>query len=341
MRKQTLREIQTADGAEVDREAGVIRGVKVLGYESLNDRTYERAAVKKAIPMYEGIRVNIDHNDKQNPSKDRRVADRFGRLVNIHETKTGLVGDLEYLKSHRLAEQTTEVADRMPEMLGLSHNAEGRTRRDKGRTIVEEITRVRSVDLVSDPATTRSLFESEDMTVTKTIREIIETSKHKVGVAILREMVGEEVMDPEMAVESPEPPAEEEADPDSDAEITMALHTAAKAAIDDTSLDPTATAAKVKEILKAEEKLLGGGKEPSSEPASEPADSEPAAESAAIAKLEKKIDALAESHAKAITDLKGRIGVEIPKGGQTITESANGNFKPATTAEEFRTRIIR
>ena len=31
--------------------------------------------------------------------------------------------------------------------------------------IVEEITRVRSVDLVSDPATTSALFESKDATV--------------------------------------------------------------------------------------------------------------------------------------------------------------------------------
>ena len=38
--------------------------------------------------------------------------------------------------------------------------ASGRTRQERGRTIVEQITAVHSVDLVSDPATTSGLFES-------------------------------------------------------------------------------------------------------------------------------------------------------------------------------------
>jgi hypothetical protein len=46
--------------------------------------------------------------------------------------------------------------------VGLSHNVEARTSRHDGQTIVEQILRVNSVDLVADPATTRGLFESTD-----------------------------------------------------------------------------------------------------------------------------------------------------------------------------------
>ena len=47
--------------------------------------------------------------------------------------------------------------------MGFSHNVEARTARRGDRVVVEAITRVQSVDLVADPATTRGLFESQDI----------------------------------------------------------------------------------------------------------------------------------------------------------------------------------
>ena len=49
----------------------------------------------------------------------------------------------------------------MPENVGFSHNVEAKTSRRADRVVVEAITRVQSVDLVADPATTRGLFESD------------------------------------------------------------------------------------------------------------------------------------------------------------------------------------
>lgn len=145
--------------SQVDRAAGVIRGVKVLGHVSANGREYSKGAVTQARGLYEGIRVNVNHPSK--PGEARSLNDRFGRLVNVRETGDGLYADLEYLKAHPLAEMTAEAAERMPDQLGLSHNAEGRVVNRGGKKLVEEITRVRSVDLVSDPATVRGLFEAE------------------------------------------------------------------------------------------------------------------------------------------------------------------------------------
>ena len=48
-----------------------------------------------------------------------------------------------------------------PENVGFSHNVEARTARRGDRLVVEAITRVQSVDLVADPATTRGLFEAQ------------------------------------------------------------------------------------------------------------------------------------------------------------------------------------
>lgn len=146
---------------KVDRDLGVIRGVKVLGHVSANGREYSKSAVSKARTMYEGLRVNINHPKKAGDQRD--LADRFGRLTRVREASDGLYADLEYLKSHPLAEMATEAAERMPDQLGLSHNAEGRVVTRNGKQLVEEIIRVRSVDLVSDPATVRGLFEAEGM----------------------------------------------------------------------------------------------------------------------------------------------------------------------------------
>jgi hypothetical protein len=53
-------------------------------------------------------------------------------------------------------------AEHEPANVGLSHNVLARTIRDGAITVVEAITKVESVDLVADPATTRGLFEQTD-----------------------------------------------------------------------------------------------------------------------------------------------------------------------------------
>jgi hypothetical protein len=52
-------------------------------------------------------------------------------------------------------------AEHQPENVGFSHNVQARVTRDAQRVLVEAITKVQSVDLVADPATTRGLFESQ------------------------------------------------------------------------------------------------------------------------------------------------------------------------------------
>jgi hypothetical protein len=148
----------------VDRPAGVIRGVKVLGLESRNGRSYLPEALAQAARLYEGAKVNVNH-PRGNPAAPRDYQDRLGSIRDVAmRPGEGLFADLHFNPKHALAEQLIWDAEHAPENVGFSHNVEARCSRRDGRLVVEAITRVQSVDLVADPATTRGLFESQAAT---------------------------------------------------------------------------------------------------------------------------------------------------------------------------------
>jgi hypothetical protein len=146
----------------IDRQSAVLRGVKLLGLESRNGRSYLPDALAQAAPLYEDAKVNVNH-PKGNPCGPRDYQDRIGVIRGVRVTANeGLFGDFHFNPKHALAEQLIWDAEHAPENVGFSHNVEARTTRRGERVVVEAITRVQSVDLVADPATTRGLFESAD-----------------------------------------------------------------------------------------------------------------------------------------------------------------------------------
>jgi len=155
-----LQEFVSSQGVSlrVNREAGRIHGVKVLGRISRNGRQYTAESLRQAVGLYEGVRVNVDHRD---PDGKRSYRDRLGRLEGVQVREDGLFADLVFNPKHALAEQLLWDAEHSPENVGLSHDARGRTVRRNGVMTVEAIEAVRSVDLVADPATTRGLFEDQ------------------------------------------------------------------------------------------------------------------------------------------------------------------------------------
>jgi hypothetical protein len=159
---ETLYEFFDSRGLAVGvvREAGVVRGVKILGLESRNGRTYLPAALAGSIQLYEGAKVNVNH-PKAGPQSPRDYQDRIGVIRNVvFRDGAGLFGDFQFNPKHALAEQLAWDAEHAPENVGFSHNVQARVGRRGEATVVEAITRVQSVDLVADPATTRGLFES-------------------------------------------------------------------------------------------------------------------------------------------------------------------------------------
>jgi hypothetical protein len=143
----------------VDREGGVIRGVKIIGLVSRNGRRYLPQALSEAAALYEGAKVNVNH-PKGHPLAPRDYQDRIGVIRGVESRDgEGLFGDLHYNPRHALAEQLVWDAEHAPENVGFSHNVLARTARRGDDMVVEAITQVQSVDLVADPAATRGLFE--------------------------------------------------------------------------------------------------------------------------------------------------------------------------------------
>jgi len=172
----------SAASVRVDRDKGVIYGVKILGRHSKNGREYSDAALDQAVKLYEGAKVNVDHparNRPGEPIQDRGLMERFGVLRSVRREGDSVHGDLHYFKSSASTEQILEMAEKCPETFGLSHNAEGKTTTRNGRVIVETLHKVHSVDVVDDPATTAGLFEStnhEAENVQTTIGKILESA---------------------------------------------------------------------------------------------------------------------------------------------------------------------
>jgi len=168
----SLWETTFSETPQVDREAGVIRGVKILGRTSRNQRVYAPGALHAAARLYEGLAVNVDHPHGRTPAAPRQVAEGLGWLSAIRVTDEGVYGDLHYLRSHPQAEMIVEAAERNPWRFGLSHNAEGRVVKQGQEWVVESVERVHSVDVVQSPATNRGLFESCDPSAPPTLREL-------------------------------------------------------------------------------------------------------------------------------------------------------------------------
>jgi hypothetical protein len=96
----------------------------------------------------------------------------------------GLVADLHILKSHPLAESIFEAAERRPETFGLSHDATGTIKRQNGENVVVRIDAVHAVDIVSDPASTRSLSESRSgQPATATVAEFVKRLREEEALA--------------------------------------------------------------------------------------------------------------------------------------------------------------
>jgi hypothetical protein len=161
LQEQVLLEYSDSRGVslQVDRQAGVLTGVKLIGLTSRNGRRYREAALAKAAGLYENAKVNVNH-PKDGPLAPRDYQDRLGVIRNVSfRANEGLFGDLHFNPKHALAEQLAWDAQHNPRNVGFSHHVQAKLSRDAEGVVVEEITRVQSVDLVADPAATEGLFE--------------------------------------------------------------------------------------------------------------------------------------------------------------------------------------
>lgn len=174
--------VHSRDAAvRVDREAGVIQGVKILGLASRNGRTYLPAALEQAARLYEDAKVNVNH-PKGAPGGPRDYQDRIGAIRNVaFRPGEGLFADFHFNPKHALAEQLVWDALHAPQNVGFSHNVEARTLRRGDEVAVEAIVKVQSVDLVADPATTHGLYETDASTAADPAAPAAETAVERLA----------------------------------------------------------------------------------------------------------------------------------------------------------------
>lgn len=140
--------------AQIDKENLIIRNVAVLNKNSKNKRQYSEQALNEAVEILKGIPSYFNHSMK------RDVRDLLGQFNGMRRAGDGVRGDLQLIESSRWV---LDVAARTPSAVGFSINAVGRTRKDGEIEIVESILKATSIDLVADPATTKSIFEEKKM----------------------------------------------------------------------------------------------------------------------------------------------------------------------------------
>jgi len=110
---EEIRDYTSLGNLKVDRVGAIVHNVKIIGFQSANDREYTPEALRQAIPMYEGVNVNIDHPDG-GPDEQRSAWDRIGFLKNVKFVEgKGLYGDLHLLPSHPFTERILEAAEFM------------------------------------------------------------------------------------------------------------------------------------------------------------------------------------------------------------------------------------
>ena len=151
----------------IDREKGIVTGVRIVNVESRNDRVYPEAVLARDAKVYSELPVNVGHH--YNPSTMLPVevppADRFGRLSKVVTfADGGLTAEhLKFNPKHPFAEPFIWACENDPSLYSFSplHRVKWLPQRDaKGRLVAESILEGASVDIVSDGGTTSSIFES-------------------------------------------------------------------------------------------------------------------------------------------------------------------------------------
>lgn len=137
----------------IDRNAGMLYGVRVMGIKSAHGYDYSLDAQRAACPRYEQMPVGLDHDYNGGPMT---VEAAWGTLCNPRVDDRGTVADLRYLKTHVRTEQVLEDAERDVGLFSLSAVTTRVVEHPKGT--VKSFSPVR-VDLVVRGATTKKLFE--------------------------------------------------------------------------------------------------------------------------------------------------------------------------------------
>jgi hypothetical protein len=162
--------------ATYDESSHVAKNIQILGPVSKNNRRYPASVQKEAIPLFEGSKAYLNHQPPNQMREARRVEDMIGHYQNVAVSNDGkMTGDLHLIPDKKVVKEHVIpiLKDKnASKLVGNSIVARGQmSKGSDGVYDVEKIIGVRSVDMVSEPATTSGMF-SENLT------EGISTEEH-------------------------------------------------------------------------------------------------------------------------------------------------------------------
>jgi hypothetical protein len=157
-----------AKPASIDKEKGIVYGVRALNAESRNKRFYPESVSAKAVALYSAP-CNLGHHfdPRTMLPVEPPPEKRFGRHMNPRAEKGGIVTDFRFNVEHAYAKPFLWAVENDPESLCFSHLARVQWAQkpdQQGRTVAESILEVASIDLVTDGGTTAGIFESRNWT---------------------------------------------------------------------------------------------------------------------------------------------------------------------------------
>jgi len=145
----------------------------LVGPKSVNNRVYAPDVLRKAVEdgLYDGVPIFLDHEEK--------IQTLVGRVTKAYwdEDKNCIRGDIEIYDSP-YSSLIDIIINVFGGEFGFSHVVEAEVDEDKesGKEYVKYISKVKSVDLVTDPATTKGINEVQER-VMNAIRNVIKESR--------------------------------------------------------------------------------------------------------------------------------------------------------------------
>lgn len=130
---------------------GTIRNVLLCGSRSKNGYDFEKGAFgKDPSTLYNNVPVYLNH------SWEQRVENYAGYITNVKLVDGKPRGDIVVLTKTEAGRTLQAIAESKPPNVGMSHVAQYKFNSNGN---VEQVLKVQSVDLVVNPATTKTLHE--------------------------------------------------------------------------------------------------------------------------------------------------------------------------------------
>ena len=148
-----------------DKKNLIVKDHKVLGIISKNGYTYPIATQQEALPIFEGAKAYLNHPTTKEMGEARNVRDLIGYHKNLRVKEDGTYSDLHLINNRTVQDYVIPVAETASHLIGSSVVIRGKMKNVKDSLPqIEKIYACRSIDLVSEPATTNGLYESDQHT---------------------------------------------------------------------------------------------------------------------------------------------------------------------------------